>query len=511
MGIKLIKKTNEAAYTAIKNPKQAAFIIDCGSPEKAKELNDAFSALAEKVLDHDDKEAGDAIGRNVILYYDVGPYFTACVDPCDKAVKWCEDWLRNSAGAVPGIQGNSAGLESKGATNEDDVGARLRDILNANDVWSEVSGGDNDSLVDNILDGDWIGLMCGPNSDDAADWDAYIKDTFGPFSQYVVAEWFSPDENDPNFKTVHIKFKPRFALSDKEKQTSVLNDLGSKIADGYFAMAEKRHEALSPKMQKRLKLKGWQDNTMKMKGFDEAGYSFLDLYDNGKCSSIVAPTKGYDSEKEALDAGKKIFDDFDEYLDVTAYHDEEGGPNGEAVWFPAYALKKTFVDLPEGEGLEVLSELSDVLYRLYTKGESASEDRRGTDRYGHHVKRFTTKDLKGLDGDAAGDNGGNGADAGAGADDKFGLAYMDTTSISAFSNNFSTSARDNFLHDLAQMPVSKKSIEDLLRKHQLHKYGREVGVRDFFPDNGIAYLGTYGDDGLPYKSLYLKWGPALKK
>ena len=113
------------------------------------------------------------------------------------------------------------------------------------------------------------------------------------------------------------------------------------------------------------------------------------------------------------------------------------------------------------------------------------------------------------DGDGAGDNGGNGANAG--ADDKFGLAYMDSTSISAFSNNFSTSARDNFLHDLAQMPVSKKSIEDLLRKHKLHKYGREVGVRDFFPENGIAYLGTYDDDGVPYKSVYLKWGPALKK
>lgn len=501
MGIKLIKKTNEAAYTAIRNPDQAAFLIDCGTPEKAKELNDAFYEVAFVKNGWEPNKA--VIGGELIQGWNVGQYFTACVDPCDKAVKWCEEWLRNSDGAVPGIQGNSAGLESKGAaTNEDDVGARLRDILNANDVWSEVSGGDNDSLVDNILDGDWIGLMCGPNSDEAADWDAYIKDTFGPFSQYVVAEWFSPDENDPNFKTVHIKFKPRFALSDKEKQTSVLNDLGSKIADGYFAAAEKRGEALSPKMQKRLKLKAWQDNTMKMKGFDEAGYSFLDLYDNGKCDTIAVPTKGYQTEKEALDAAKKIFDDFDEYFEVTAHFDEEGGPDGEAVWFPAYGLKKTFVDLPEGEGLEVLSELSDVLYRLYTKGESASEDRRGTDRYGHHVKRFTTKDLKGL-GDGSGDD--------AGTDDKFGLAYLDTTSIDAFSNNFSTSIRDRFLHDLAQMPVSKKSIEDLLRKHQLHKYGRAVGVRDFFPENGIAYLGTYGDDGLPYKTLCLKWGPALKK
>lgn len=112
--------------------------------------------------------------------------------------------------------------------------------------------------------------------------------------------------------------------------------------------------------------------------------------------------------------------------------------------------------------------------------------------------------MKGVGGDA-----GNGDDAG--ADNKFGLAYLDTTSIDAFSSNFSTGARDRFLHDLAQMPVSKKSIEDLLRKHPLHKYGRAVGVLDFFPDNGIAYLGPYGDDGLPYKTLCLRWGPALKK
>lgn len=109
----------------------------------------------------------------------------------------------------------------------------------------------------------------------------------------------------------------------------------------------------------------------------------------------------------------------------------------------------------------------------------------------------------------AGSDAGDGDDAG--TPSNFGLAYLDTTSIDAFSNNFSTGARDSFLHDLAQMPVSKKSIEDMLRKHPLHKYGREVGIRDFFPENGIAYLGTMGPDGLPYKTLCLRWGPALKK
>lgn len=278
--------------------------------------------------------------------------------------------------------------EDESKRNEDDVGVRLTNILNGNDVWSEVSGGDNDALVDEILAGAWIGLMCGPNSDKAADWDAYIKDTFGPFHQYVAAEWFSPDKNDPDFKTVRIKFKPRFALGDKETQTRVLNRLGDKIADGYIVMTEKRNKALSPKMQQRRK--------------------------------------------------------------------------------------------------------------------SASEDRRGTDRYGHSVKRFTTKDLKGLDGEVISGND-------AGTPSNFGLAYLDTTSMDALSNDFRTQECDRFLHDLAQMPVSKKSIEDLLRKYKLHKFGDPIGVRDFFPENGIAYLGTYASDGLPYKDLCLRWGPALKK
>ena len=502
MGIKLIKKTNEAAYTAIKNPEQATFIIDCGTPEKAKALNDAFYKVA--FVEDGWKPNKEVIGGELVQGWNVDKFFTACVDPCDKAAAWCEEWLRNSGGAAaPAIQGNSAGLESNNetATNEDDVGVRLTNILNSNDVWSEVSGGDNDALVDQILDGAWIGLMCGPDSNAAADWDAYITDTFGPFSQYVAAEWFSPDKNDPDFKTVRIKFKPRFALGDKETQTSVLNSLGDKIADGYFAMAEKRNEALSPKMQQRRKLKSWQDATMQMKGFDEAGHSFLDMFNGEKFHTIFLPVDPKPTKEEGEKVAEKIFGDFEGYL---KYGTEYDPGDGDGAWLPYYGLTKEFLDLPEGEGLEVLSELSDVLYKAYTKGEGASEDRRGTDRYGHHVKRFTTKDLKGV-----GDDAGNGDDAG--ADGKFGLAYLDTTSIDAFSNNFSTSARDSFLHDLAQMPVSKKSIEDLLRKHPLHKYGREVGIRDFFPDNGIAYLGTMGPDGLPYKTLCLRWGPALKK
>lgn len=502
MGIKLIKKNNEALGSVIRNPNRYndCFMIDCGSPEKAIALADTIEkeAYGHPLGSAKDDAGKHFLGGEIIQFWPVGRYFTACVDPCDKAAAWCEEWLRNSGGAAPGIQGNSAGLESNNetATNEDDVGVRLTSILNSNDIWSEVSGGDNDALVDQILDGEWIGLMCGPDGDTAEDWDAYIENTFGPFHQYVAAEWFSPDKNDPNFKTVRIKFKPRFALGDKETQTSVLNKLGDKIADGYFAVMEKRNEALSPKMQQRRKLKSWQDATMQMKGFDEAGHTFLDMFTGEKFHSICLPAYPKPTKEEGEKVAEKIFGDFEGYLKYGAAYDEDDG-NG--MWLPYYGLTKEFLDLPEGEGLEVLSELSDTLYQMYTKGGSASEDRRGTDRYGHSVRRFTAKDLKDLGG---GD---------AGADDKFGLAYLDTTSISAFSNDFNPSVRDRFLHDLAQMPVSKKSIEDLLRKHQLHKYGRAVGLRDFFPENGIAYLGTYGDDGLPYKTLCLRWGPALKK
>ena len=39
-----------------------------------------------------------------------------------------------------------------------------------------------------------------------------------------------------------------------------------------------------------------------------------------------------------------------------------------------------------------------------------------------------------------------------------------------------------------------------------------MGIKLIKKTNGIAYLGTYGDaNGLPYKTLCLRWGPALKR
>lgn len=209
--------------------------------------------------------------------------------------------------------------------------------------------------------------MCGPDSDEAADWDAYVKDTFGPFNQYVTAEWFSPDEDDPDFKTVRIKFKPRFALGDKETQARVLNRLGDKIAGGYFAAERKAREALSPKMQQRLKVAAWQEATDKMKGFDEAGHTLLDMIGkDGKYLSIFLPIEGMATEAEAREAAKKIFGDFEDYINFGADFDDI-----EEVWYPYYALKKEFFGLSKEEGMAVLKEFDDVLYKAITRGIKA--------------------------------------------------------------------------------------------------------------------------------------------
>jgi hypothetical protein len=247
-------------------------------------------------------------------------------------------------------------------------------------------------------------------------------------------------------------------------------------------------------MQKRLKLKAWQDNSVKMQGFDEAGYSFLDLYDGGKCPAFITPIKGYETEKEALDAAKKIFDDFDEYFEITARFDEAGGPDGEAVWFPAYGLKKTFVDLPEGEGLEVLNELSDVLYRLYTKGEGVSEDRRGPDRYGHRVKRFTTKDL------------GN-------TDPTFGRVTWRYKGGGTVGSEYNADNLDRIVKALADMPIEKTSIEKALAQFppSIYPKHRIPHIAEFEPDIGVCRIGCHPASDIrqsySYKDLELHWNP----
>lgn len=131
-------------------------------------------------------------------------------------------------------------------------------------------------------------------------------------------------------------------------------------------MIRKKREDLSPKMQQRLKLNAWQEATTKMKGFNYAGYSFLDLWEDGKCSQICVPAEGKATKAAALKAAEKMFADFDEYVDVGAGFIPEGGPNGEDMWFPSYALKKDFVKLSTADGLTILKELSDTLHKALT-------------------------------------------------------------------------------------------------------------------------------------------------
>lgn len=129
-------------------------------------------------------------------------------------------------------------------------------------------------------------------------------------------------------------------------------------------------EALSPKMQNRLKIKAWQDATTKMKGFQEAGHGFLDMFKGDTMNSIILPAECKDTEEEGEAYAKKLLGDLDDYFDIGTTFEEEGGPDGEDVYLPYYRLKKEFFDLSQEDGIKVLSELSDVLYKELSVGES---------------------------------------------------------------------------------------------------------------------------------------------
>lgn len=133
-------------------------------------------------------------------------------------------------------------------------------------------------------------------------------------------------------------------------------------------------EALSPKMQNRLKIKAWQDATTKLKGFQEAGHGFLDMFDGDKMNSIILLAECKNTEEEGEAYAKKILGDFDEYFDIGTAFEQEGGPDGEDVYLPYYRLKKTFFSLPQEDGIKILSELSDVLYKELSVGESKSNE-----------------------------------------------------------------------------------------------------------------------------------------
>lgn len=97
------------------NRYKESFMIDCGTPENAIALADAIS---EEAYDHPAGSALDDAGRHflggeIIQFWPIDRFFTASIDPCEKAIEWCQGFLKNLGGSAPGITGNSAGLESK--------------------------------------------------------------------------------------------------------------------------------------------------------------------------------------------------------------------------------------------------------------------------------------------------------------------------------------------------------------------------------------------------------------
>lgn len=120
----LVENKDEGINAVLRSdPKyDPAFMIDCGSPENAKALYDSFMKAAFKENGHDYNI--QEIGGELIQCWPIGRYFTACVDPCDKAIEWCQNFLKNLGGTAPALTGNDSGLEGK--TSEADLSAKLR-------------------------------------------------------------------------------------------------------------------------------------------------------------------------------------------------------------------------------------------------------------------------------------------------------------------------------------------------------------------------------------------------
>lgn len=180
-----------------------------------------------------------------------------------------------------------------------------------------------------------------------------------------------------------------------------------------------------------------------------------------------------------------------DYFDTHHSELQDAESSADSFKEKVYAVYK---DLAAWAGFEVQEAKDESLRYILRESrlkKFRSEDRRGTDRYGHRVKRFTDKDLTDPD------------------PDKFGLAYLDSTSINAYSNNFQN--KDAFLHALSTKPVTRTGVNQALSEEPINKWPRDyVTIYDFFPENGICYLGRIVN-GKKLKELVIKWGPALKK
>lgn len=195
-----------------------AFMIDCGTPENALALADAIS---KEAYDHPAGSKLDDAGRHflggeIVQFWPIGRFFTACIDPCDKAIEWCQNFLKNLGGAAPALTGNDAGLESK--TGEAlSPKLALRSKLNRVDdhlkglyAFNSVIGRSAKELHDKGFD---LDMGCG----DKADCETEAKKALSDFDDYVEYNIVSEMENGKPYWYVDIKFKPAFwELGDSE-------------------------------------------------------------------------------------------------------------------------------------------------------------------------------------------------------------------------------------------------------------------------------------------------------
>lgn len=166
--------------------------------------------------------------------------------------------------------------------------------------------------------------------------------------------WFHP-EDDPDRVELHIWCDHGDLATIKR---TIVNFLNSGLDES------KADEAgLSTKMQARQKIKKLDDLFNTMKGFRDWGPSFMDLYNGGKFNEFVAVPVGFKTEEEAKAEAAKMFDEFDDYAAWKVFYDEEGGPDGEAVWMPSIAFKPSILQLDLDDAKFVFQEISDVIDR----------------------------------------------------------------------------------------------------------------------------------------------------
>lgn len=194
-----------------------------------------------------------------------------------------------------------------------------------------------------------------------------LEDLDTLFSDYV-----KPTKN----KKLIADFKANYLSDDgdeslkkalHESRAKKLERMGSTSTNGLaksqgdtMKINTMKHEALDPKFQRRRKIDKLQQASLAMKGFDEYGCSFLDLYDKGKdaFNAFLMPFES-DSKEKALAEAERRFGDYDAYVEYGAAWDEV-----EEAYMPYLKLKPSIFGLSAEEGIEVLEAISDAIYEM---------------------------------------------------------------------------------------------------------------------------------------------------